>query len=289
MLKSMTGFGKSIAEYGNKRINVEIKSLNSKQTDINLKIPYLYREKEIEIRNILSQKLERGKIDCIIFLENNADASNITINKSLALKYYQELNSLATEINETHNDILNILVKMPDVIKAEKEELDENEWNEILKALHDAIDKADKFRKQEGDLLKLDFIKRNNLILQLLSEVEPFEKNRIENIRQRINNDITTFLNSDKIDPNRFEQELIYYIEKIDFTEEKVRLKKHCNYFTETLNEGSAGKKLGFVVQEMGREINTLGSKANDFDIQRIVVIMKDELEKIKEQLSNIL
>ncbi len=285
----MTGFGKSIAEYGNKRINVEIKSLNSKQTDINLKIPYLYREKEIEIRNILSQKLERGKIDCIIFLENNADASNITINKSLALKYYQELNSLATEINETHNDILNILVKMPDVIKAEKEELDENEWNEILKALHDAIDKADKFRKQEGDLLKLDFIKRNNLILQLLSEVEPFEKNRIENIRQRINNDITTFLNSDKIDPNRFEQELIYYIEKIDFTEEKVRLKKHCNYFTETLNEGSAGKKLGFVVQEMGREINTLGSKANDFDIQRIVVIMKDELEKIKEQLSNIL
>lgn len=285
----MTGFGKSIAEYGNKRINVEIKSLNSKQTDINLKIPYLYREKEIEIRNLLSQKLERGKIDCIIFLENNADASNITINKSLAIKYYQELSSLATEINETHNDILNILVKMPDVIKAEKEELDENEWKEILKALHDAIDKADKFRKQEGDLLKLDFIKRNNLILQLLSEIEPFEKNRIENIRQKINNDITTFLNADKIDPNRFEQELIYYIEKIDFTEEKVRLKKHCNYFTETLNEGSAGKKLGFVVQEMGREINTLGSKANDFDIQRIVVIMKDELEKIKEQLSNIL
>lgn len=285
----MTGFGKSIAEYGNKRINVEIKSLNSKQTDINLKIPYLYREKEIEIRNILSQKLERGKIDCIIFLENNSDATNITINKSLALKYYQELNSLATEINETHNDILNILVKMPDVIKAEKEELDENEWNEILKSLHDAIDKADKFRKQEGDLLKQDFIKRNNMILQLLSDIEPFEKNRIDNIRQKINNDISTYLNADKIDPNRFEQELIYYIEKIDFTEEKVRLKKHCNYFTETLNECSAGKKLGFVVQEMGREINTLGSKANDFDIQRIVVIMKDELEKIKEQLSNIL
>ncbi len=289
MIKSMTGFGKCTTEYGNKKIVVEIKSLNSKQTDLNLKTPYLYREKEIEIRNLLSQKLERGKIDCLIYIENSSEISNITINKSLALKYYQELQLLANEIKEEHNDILNILIKMPDVVKAEKEELDENEWQEIYKCLNTAITKADEFRSEEGKLLKQDFIKRNNLILQYLKEVEPFEKQRIDTIRQRINNDVCTFLNADKIDNNRFEQEIIYYIEKLDITEEKIRLKKHCNYFTETLEEGSAGKKLGFIVQEMGREINTLGSKANDYDMQKIVVLMKDELEKIKEQLSNIL
>ncbi len=291
MIKSMTGYGKAESELDNKKVSIEIKTLNSKQLDISTRMPSVYRPKELEIRNMLSEKLERGKIELNIHLEQNGDALSHSLNKPLAKKYFEEVQALAGEIGqENFADYLPIILKMPDVLKVDKEDFKEEEWVVLKEQIHEAINKLNEFRLQEGALLQKDISSRIQKILDLLLEVEPFEKARIEQIKSRIQKNLEGLKSDTSIDQNRFEQELIYYLEKIDITEEKVRLKQHGKYFLETINgTGSLGKKLGFISQEIGREINTLGSKANEVNMQKIVIQMKDELEKIKEQLFNIL
>lgn len=291
MLRSMTGFGKTILELPDKKITFEIKSLNSKQFDLNIRIPGIIKEKEMEIRSIISSKLERGKIDLTIFMEKTGDSSNYSFNKNLAKTYYKELLAITKEIEqENFNSYLPLIMKLPDVMKPEIDSLDSNEWAEIKNALQESIDRLNNFRKQEGSSLEKVIKKQIHNIVELLEKVPLHEKQRINTIRGRINKNLEKIINDGKTDQNRLEQEMIYYLEKIDITEEKIRLKKHCDYFLETLEEEiSVGKKLNFISQEIGREINTLGSKANDVDIQKIVVQMKYELEKIKEQLFNIL
>jgi uncharacterized protein (TIGR00255 family) len=291
MIKSMTGYGKAILELPTKKITVELKTLNSKQIDINTRIPSTFREKELVIRSLISTQLERGKIDFSIYYENTSETTNYSINKKLARAYYESLKDLAGEINQ-HNfsSYLPMVVKMPDVMKPEVEQLQDEDWRMVEKTIVDALIQVDEYRLEEGTSLENEFEKRIKNISQLLEDVVPFEKQRIETVRQRIHKNLTEFVQENQLDKNRFEQELVYYLEKLDVTEEKVRLKNHCEYFIETMKEPiSNGKKLSFISQEIGREINTLGSKANDTDIQKIVVQMKDELEKIKEQLFNIL
>ena len=291
MIKSMTGFGKALCECQNRNITIEIKTLNSKQIDINARIPNGYRDKEPQMRSLISSRLQRGKIDFSVNVEITGEASNYKINKPLALKYYSELKELSADLNETDfSDFLPLLIRMPDILVSEKEEVSDAEWNSVFQALEEALKQVDDFRIQEGKMLENDLLIRNNIILQLLDRVEPFEKIRFENLKAKILKDLNDFTEKDNIDKNRFEQELVYYLEKLDITEEKVRLRKHCEYFVETMKEPeSKGKKLIFISQEIGREINTLGSKANEANIQKVVVQMKDELEKIKEQLFNIL
>jgi len=286
----MTGFGKSVFEH-EKKICIEIRTLNSKQLDINTKICKLYREKESEIRSIAGKELERGKIDISIFFDNKEETSNYSINKSLLIKYYQDLKAVSIEAkNDFPSDYFALALKMPDILSTGNEELSDEEWQVFLTVFNNALNKVSEFRLHEGKILEKDLTKRIKLILQLLEDTIPYEKTRINYIRERIEKDIEELIGKGKIDKNRFEEELIYYIEKIDITEERVRLKKHCDYFLETIKQAEAnGRKLGFISQEIGREINTLGSKANDAEIQKIVVQMKDELEKIKEQLLNIL
>ncbi len=287
----MTGFGKALCECQNRNITIEIKTLNSKQIDINARIPNGYRDKEPQMRSLISSRLQRGKIDFSVNVEITGEASNYKINKPLALKYYSELKELSADLNETDfSDFLPLLIRMPDILVSEKEEVSDAEWNSVFQALEEALKQVDDFRIQEGKMLENDLLIRNNIILQLLDRVEPFEKIRFENLKAKILKDLNDFTEKDNIDKNRFEQELVYYLEKLDITEEKVRLRKHCEYFVETMKEPeSKGKKLIFISQEIGREINTLGSKANEANIQKVVVQMKDELEKIKEQLFNIL
>jgi uncharacterized protein (TIGR00255 family) len=293
MIKSMTGYGKTVADITGRKLTIEIKTLNSKQLDLNLKIPGYFREKEWEVRSILTQRLERGKIDFYIGTEVTGEMLSYSINHPLAKKYNEELKLLAEELKEYPADMLSLVIKMPDVMQTSRDEMDEHDWEFISAAIVTAIDQVDEFRKTEGRVLEDDMLRRVHSILQLLDTIEPFEKNRIQELRERLLRDFSKYqgdFNGSAPDQNRFEQELIYYLEKLDITEEKVRLLKHCQYFLETLHEaGSQGKKLGFVTQEMGREINTIGSKASDAEIQKIVVQMKDELEKIKEQLGNIL
>lgn len=295
MIKSMTGFGKSVAETGSKSVTLEIRSLNSKQLDLNVRIPQVYRDKEFEIRAEISKVLERGKVDFTITLDSDADSSLSGINKSLARQYHREILELAEELKTpVGDDLITSILKMPDVLKTEKVSLDESEWLLVKAALADCLKQADLFRKEEGKLLGNDMVMRIQTILSLLEAVTPFEKSRIQSLRERFERNQSEFVAGrpglDKFDENRFEQEIFWYLERLDITEEKIRLKKHCDYFIETLNsEESNGRKLGFVTQEIGREINTLGSKASDAEIQKIVVQMKDELEKIKEQLGNIL
>ncbi|PKP35603.1 MAG: YicC family protein [Bacteroidetes bacterium HGW-Bacteroidetes-17] len=291
MIKSMTGYGKAESELNQKKVTVEIKTLNSKQLDLNTRMPSVYRAKELEIRNLLSQELERGKIELNIQLEQTGEDSNFSINKALARKYYDQLKGLADDLNQSDfTNYLPVILKMPDVLKADKEDLDESEWNELEKIIKAAIVRVDEFRLQEGTHLQKEITDRIHTVVNLLAEVEPFETGRIDQIKARIQKNLDSLQTDLNIDQNRFEQELIYYIEKIDITEEKVRLKQHCDYFLETIvGDGSLGKKLGFISQEIGREINTLGSKANEVNMQKIVIQMKDELEKIKEQLFNIL
>lgn len=282
----MTGFGKADTRVKNKHISVEIRSLNSKGSDVNTRMPGLYREKELFIRNLLVEKLERGKIDCYINVESSEEAKGTQINKSVVKSYYSQLKSIAKDLKEEQNDFLEIIMKLPEVLKTEKEEFKEAEWRQVLKLIESAIKNTDEFRAREGKVLANDLRKRIGLILKLLSVVE--EADRITPIREKIKKSIEELVAKEKVDTNRFEQELIYYIEKLDITEEKVRLKTHCDFFLKTMDEKSTGKKLGFISQEIGREINTIGSKANDGSIQKIVVQMKDELEKIKEQLNNV-
>lgn len=294
MIKSMTGYGKATLEITGRKLTIEIKTLNSKQLDLNLKIPGYFRDKEWEVRTLLTQQLERGKIDFYIGTEVTGEMLSYSINHALAKKYYQELKALSKELTEkAPADILSLVVKMPDVMQTSRDEMNEHDWDSISTAIVEAVGQVVIFRQTEGKVLEDDMLRRVHAILQLLDSIGPYEKNRIKELREKLLRDFSSYtgdFNGSAPDQNRFEQELIYYLEKLDITEEKVRLLKHCQYFLETLHEaGSQGKKLGFVTQEMGREINTIGSKASDADIQKIVVQMKDELEKIKEQLGNIL
>ncbi len=287
----MTGFGKSVIEILGKKINVELRSLNSKSLDLNLRLPYLYKEKELGLRSYISKQLERGKIDLIVFIESKNELLPIAINKNLVKSYYNELKLLSVELNDNTSNLMELVFKMPEVLKSEKEtiEFDESEWMLLKNAVDNAIESFQKFRSDEGNILSIEFKNRIDIIYKLLADVLSFDALRVVNLRNRIKNNILEIVEKEKIDENRFEQELIYYIEKLDITEEKLRLKTHLDYFVLTMKEPSCGRKLGFISQEIGREINTIGSKANDAGIQKIVVQMKDELEKIKEQLLNVL
>ena len=287
----MTGFGKEVLENEARKITIEIRTLNSKQLDLNLRLPQIYREKELDIRSIIGKNLERGKTDIAINIEQKNVSAAPVISKALAIHYYNELKEVAESINQSNDyDYLSMIVKMPEVLVSPEVEIDDEEFGELLATIQNACVKVNTFRINEGKILEKDFIQRINTIIELLQKVDSFEKNRTTRIRERIKSNLEAFSQDVQSDKNRFEQEVIYYLEKLDITEEKIRLKKHCDYFLETLSkEASVGKKLGFVSQEIGREINTMGAKANDFDIQQIVVLMKDELEKIKEQLFNIL
>ncbi len=290
MIKSMTGYGKVEVEIKNSSYNIEIRTLNSKQMDINMRVPQAFKQKEIELRNLLGKQLQRGKIDFMISGTNHKQNSNIKINQALVKNYYNELTAIAAELGEQTENMLAIITRLPDVFIPLEEEMDASDWQEMLKAVYNAIDKVNQFRIEEGSILEEDFRIRVDKILKYLEQVPSHETARIERIRQRIQKSLEENFSNVQYDKNRLEQEIIFYIEKLDITEEKIRLKKHCDYFLEVLNsEDTVGKKLAFVTQEIGREINTLGSKANDASLQKLVVHMKDELEKIKEQMLNIL
>jgi uncharacterized protein (TIGR00255 family) len=291
MIKSMTGFGKCNVEYAGKSITIELKSLNSKQFDANLRIPTLYRAKEAELRLLLNNGLGRGKIEMNINVDSNGETAVYHFNHSLARQYFDEILKLTRELNlEVNEQAIPALLRMPDVMKADQPELSDEEWEVIRKGTECAMEHLNKFRIQEGMTLEKDLRARVDEIEKHLGKVEIYEDQRIHSLRERIMKHLEEAVPQGSVDKNRFEQELIYYLEKLDITEEKVRLSRHCKYFQETLSDnGTNGKKLNFIAQEMGREINTLGSKANDADMQKLVVLMKDELEKIKEQLFNIL
>jgi uncharacterized protein (TIGR00255 family) len=291
MIQSMTGYGKSVATYKTKKINVEIKSLNSKSLDLSVRIAPLYREKEMEIRQNISKMLERGKIDFSIWIEKDVTVSPTPINATLVENYYCQIKDIAKKSNIPEpQDWFSTLLRMPDVTaKNDLEVLDQEEWNVALSAIDDAINHLIDFRKQEGSALQKKFNEKIDNIHELLMLIEPYEKNRVEKIRTKIIDGLKS-IPEVEYDKNRLEQELIYYIEKLDISEEKQRLTNHLNYFRQTMEEGHGqGKKLGFIAQEMGREINTTGSKSNQAEMQNIVVKMKDELEQIKEQVLNAL
>ncbi len=290
MIQSMTGFGKGIAELPNKKIIVEIKSLNSKQLDLSTRIPSLYREKEMEIRSEVARRLERGKVDLTIRTENIAAEGSSHINTGVLKGYHRQIIEAATEAGiEVPTDWFSVLLRMPDIMVTESAELCENEAAALMQALNVALNQIEEFRAHEGKGLQEMFTRKINNIAALLKEVEPYEQERIEKIRGRIVEGLSKIKEID-YDKNRLEQEMIYYIEKLDINEEKHRLADHLRYFLETMDNGRGqGKKMGFIAQEMGREINTLGSKSNHAEMQRIVVRMKDELEQIKEQVLNIM
>jgi uncharacterized protein (TIGR00255 family) len=289
MLKSMTGFGKAKNEFENKIVSVEIRSLNSKNIDLSLRLSSVYRDKEHELKNEITKLLERGKIDLSIYVENKIEESPIEINTELAKLYYKKIKQLAEELNEPSQNIMSHVLKMPDVLKSERKEPNEQEWKDIHKVIISAIENLNQFRTDEGKSIKNDFIDRLNIIEKSLENIKTIDSKRISNIKERIRKNLDDVISKDKIDQNRFEQEILYYIEKLDINEEKVRLKTHLDYFNKTMMEPSCGRKLNFIAQEIGREINTIGSKANDAEMQKLVVIMKDELEKIKEQTNNVL
>jgi uncharacterized protein (TIGR00255 family) len=291
MIKSMTGYGKSVAELKGKKISIEIKSLNSKQLDLNLRLPWLYKEKELEIRNLLSQKLDRGKIDLTISFDVLDNDTIPVINKTVVKNYFNQLKEISGELGINSDDqLFSTIMRLPDALSSEKPELSEDEWRTVKEKLSESVEQLDHYRAEEGKSLEADLIRCTGKILNFLVEIEKFEKGRIEKIREKLNSLLNENISPENIDKNRFEQELIYYLEKLDINEEKVRLKKHCEYFLEKIaTEPPNGKILGFISQEIGREINTIGSKANDASIQKLVVMMKDELEKIKEQSLNVL
>ena len=291
MILSMTGYGKSVVVYNGKKINVEIKSLNSKALDLSTRIAPLYREKEMEIRQAIQTKVIRGKVDFSIWIEKDATTDATTINTALAKNYCEQIKNVAAEcLIPLPGDWFLSLLRMPDVMsKVEIETLSDEEWTVARKAIDEAIDALVAFRQQEGAALQKKFGEKIDNIEALLKSIEPYEKSRVEKIRARIVDGLSS-IPEVEYDKNRLEQELIYYIEKLDISEEKQRLANHLNYFRETMNEGHGqGKKLGFIAQEMGREINTTGSKSNNAEMQNIVVKMKDELEQIKEQVLNAL
>ena len=286
MIQSMTGFGKATTHFNDKKISIELKSLNSKAQDLNSRIAANYREKELTIRNIILQKLERGKIDFSLSVEITGEETISKINVPVVKGYMHQLQELNQNLTET--ELLPMVLRLPDVLKTERDGIDENEWTAVENTLNEAIKNLQNFRANEGKKLADEFMLRIENIRKFLVEALVFENERTETVKKRLQNALTEL--AVKVDENRFEQELIYYLEKFDITEEKVRLSNHLDYFLQTLHETTSnGRKLGFICQEMGREINTLGSKANHAEMQKCVVNMKDELDKIKEQMLNIL
>ena len=290
MVKSMTGFGKGEAALRNKKITVEIRSLNSKQLDLSLRLPAVYRQSEYEIRNLIARTIQRGKVDVFVTVESQAVETSARINREVFREYLRQMNDTLSfsGIDAGYDAILPVIMRLPDVVATEAEAISEEEHAALLAAVEAAAAHLDAFREQEGAILIADLLRRMELIEQYKTEVVPFEKARTETVKARILDNLSKL--AVDVDRNRLEQEMIFYLEKLDITEEKVRLTNHCNYFREVASsEEGAGRKLGFIAQEMGREINTMGSKANEPNIQILVVKMKDELEKIKEQVLNIL
>lgn len=285
MIQSMTGYGKEVIQLPSKTISIEIKSLNSKGLDLNTRVPSAYREKELEIRDLLAKSLQRGKIDFSLYIEVTGEDVTTKLNESAVKQYIKQL---ANVVNGDPVELLKMAVRMPDALKTEREEIDEKEYSIILDGIEKALEAINQYRTDEGSVLENDFLERSKTISKLLEEVITMDPERIDGVKERLRKAVADL--KEKVDENRFEQELIYYLEKYDITEEKVRLKNHLDYFEQALNShDSNGKKLGFITQEIGREINTIGSKANYAPMQQVVVQMKDELEKIKEQALNVL
>ena len=284
MIQSMTGFGKSVLSLADKHISIEIKSLNSKSIDINTRIPQVYREKELDFRKLIAEQLQRGKVDFSIFIENTGTQTPSKINPNIVKSYIKQMRAI---VDGDLTELLKMAVRMPDALQTTSESISEEELSVIFQHINLAIADLQNFRTQEGKVLEKDFVLRINNINRLLQEVQGLDEERLALIRERLEKAVADIQN---VDANRFEQELIFYLEKLDITEEKIRLKKHLDYFLETLHsEESNGRKLSFIAQEIGREVNTLGSKANFAPMQQLVVQMKDELEKIKEQVLNVL
>ncbi|MEO1031271.1 MAG: YicC/YloC family endoribonuclease [Bacteroidota bacterium] len=285
MIQSMTGYGKSVLQLPTKKISIELKSLNSKNLDVNARMPSMYRAKELDIRKGIAKYLVRGKVDFSLYVEITGEDTTSKINKTVVKEYIKQLKEV---VDGDTTELLKMAVRLPDAVTTERDDIDEEEWTIIAKGIDETISKIVAYRKDEGQILKQDFIERVANIRQLLEEVIVMDPERIAGVRARLEKGIAEI--KEKVDDNRFEQELVYYIEKFDITEEKVRLDNHLDYFIKALNsEDSNGKKLGFISQEIGREINTIGSKSNYAPMQKLVVQMKDELEKIKEQLLNVL
>ena len=286
----MTGYGIAERTFESKKITVEIKTLNSKQLDLSVKLPNELRSAELDLRNRIGAKLQRGKVDVVVTIANTDLAQTYRIDPDIVKAYKEQIEAISSELTiPPMEDMASVLFRMPGIFNVPAENYNEAFVAQVAATLDQALDIVDGFRIREGQTLKKDLLHRVELILGLLEQVEPYEKSRHEVIKQRITKNLGELTTTGQYDENRFEQELIYYLEKLDITEEKVRLRQHCNYFNESCDDDQAGKKLGFIAQEMGREINTLGSKANEVNIQKIVVKMKDELEKIKEQVCNIL
>jgi len=286
MIQSMTGYGKSVIQLPTKKISIEVKSLNSKNLDLNTRMPSMYREKELSIRKLIASKLVRGKVDFSLYMEITGEETSTQINKTVVKQYIKQLKDVINTGEET--EYLKMAIRLPDAVTTERDEIDEGEWKQIADVIDTSIEKIQQYRLDEGKSLEDDFVNRVDNISGLLDEVIAMDPDRIEGVRERLAKGISEI--KEKVDENRFEQELVYYIEKFDITEEKVRLTNHLDYFQKALkSDDSNGKKLGFISQEMGREINTIGSKSNHAPMQKLVVQMKDELEKIKEQLLNVL
>jgi len=285
MIQSMTGYGKSVLQLPSKKISIEIKSLNSKSLDLNARMPSLYREKELEVRKLIASKLERGKVDFSLYMEITGEETSTQINKTVVKQYIKQLKEV---VDGDEIELLKMAIRMPDAVTTERDEIDEDEWSEIAAEIRSALEKIQQYRLDEGKSLESEFFDRVQNISDLLDQVIAMDPERIEGVRERLHKGVADL--KEKVDENRFEQELVFYIEKFDITEEKVRLKNHLDYFLKALkSDDSNGKKLAFIGQEMGREINTIGSKSNYAPMQKLVVQMKDELEKIKEQLLNVL
>ncbi|WP_027125593.1 YicC/YloC family endoribonuclease [Gelidibacter mesophilus] len=285
MIQSMTGYGKSVIQLPTKKISIEIKSLNSKNLDLNTRMPSLYREKELDIRKLIASKLERGKVDFSLYMEITGEETSTQINKTVVKQYIKQLKDV---VDGDETELLKMAIRLPDAVTTERDEMDEDEWSEIAAEINTAITKIQEYRLDEGKVLETEFFDRVKNISELLDAVIAMDPERIDGVRERLNKGVAEL--KEKVDENRFEQELVFYIEKFDITEEKVRLRNHLDYFIKALeSDDSNGKKLGFISQEMGREINTIGSKSNYAPMQKLVVQMKDELEKIKEQLLNVL
>ncbi len=285
----MTGYGKASATYNNKTLTIEIKTLNSKQVDLNLKLNSSYRNKEIEIRNKIANILERGKVDCYVIKEFVDEAPNLNINTALFTSYYKQFEALADLVNAPKEHLLHYVLQIPEINSCANKEIKQDEVDILFLLMDEALEQTDQYRLVEGKCLERDLLLRISLIGEKLLEINKFETSRIQQIKDKLLSKLNE-LDCQSLDMNRFEQEIIYYLEKLDITEEKTRLKQHLDYFVNTMNlPTSQGKKLGFIAQEIGREINTLGSKAQDANMQKIVVQMKDELEKIKEQILNVL
>lgn len=287
----MTGYGKAMLETPHRKITVEIRSLNSKQADVNTKMPWIYKEKELDIRNMVIRRLERGKIDLMISFDAMNDEPAPVINSNIVKNYYNQLRAISNDLGiKSDSELLGIVMRLPETLRTERAELTEEEWNMAVKLIEDALSMTDLYRLEEGRAMEADLTKSVASISRYLENLSTVEGDRLTRMREKLMATLQETVGSENIDKNRFEQELIFYLEKMDINEEKVRLKKHCDYFIETMNgNGQNGKMLNFISQEMGREINTIGSKANDASMQKLVVMMKDELEKIKELTLNVL